>query len=118
MKDSTRPWRTALSAMAFGLLCASTAARAEADELCRYFELGDSLQPAVAGTAELQGDAETPGPDWTDLFLSDTTLRDEVGADGQPPANGIPDLVDLYQGRAAVFVSDEVSAGSRTDFSV
>src|SRR5437867_3782754 len=46
------------------------------------------------------------------------SLRDEVGANGQPPGNGVPDFIDLYQGRSAVFVADDVSAGTKFDFTI
>src|SRR3989454_1379481 len=94
------------------------AVQAANEPLSGYFELGDSLQPEIPGTAELQGSASFPGPDWADLFRPDGSLRDEVGANGQPPGNGVPDFIDLYQGQAAVFVADDVSAGTRIDFTV
>ena len=102
------------------LLCAffSGVVQAGNEPLSSYFELGDSLQPEVPGTGDLQGSAGLPGPDWADLFRPDGSLRDEVGANGQSPGNGVPDFIDLYQGQAAVFVADDVSAGTKIDFTV
>jgi hypothetical protein len=80
------------------------------------FELGDSVSPPVAGTADIAGAADLAGPDWSDLFNADGTPRDEIDENGQPPGNGVPDYVDLYGGRAAVFVADDVSNGGALDF--
>jgi hypothetical protein len=91
---------------------------AEDNSVTAKFELGDSLLPELPGSGDVLSVSGVAGPDWEELFNADRSLRDLVGADGQPPANGVPDFVDLYQGHAAVFVGDDVSAGTAVDLTV
>jgi hypothetical protein len=103
-----------------GCLCLlfAGAALAQSGTVADTFELGDSQQPEVPGTGDLTSLAELTGPDWQELFNADGTLKDVVDAGGNPVSNGIPDFVDLHQGRAALFVGDDVSAGSGTDLTI
>ncbi len=64
------------------------------------------------GTAEPARAAELLLPDWAAVFNADGSLKDEVDGAGAPGANGVPDYVDLYGGIDAVFLDDNLTAGS------
>jgi hypothetical protein len=82
------------------------------------FELGDGVDPAIPGIADLLG-SEQPGPDWADLFNYDRSLKDRVDEFGAPQPNGVPDFLDTYgpirTRRDAAFVFDEISVGQAVD---
>lgn len=82
------------------------------------FELGDGVDPAVPGIADILG-SEQPGPDWDDLFNADRTLRDQFDELGNPGGNGVPDFLDTYGAvrvrRDASFIFDDISGGSTLD---
>ena len=82
------------------------------------FELGDSQQPEVPGTGDILSVSNVAGPDWQELFNANGTLRDDVDAAGVPPGNGIPDFIDLHGGVDALFVGDDISGGTTTDFTI
>jgi hypothetical protein len=78
------------------------------------FELGDEVvQP---GSADILS-SDQAGPDWTDLFNADGTLKDEYPLDesGNPSGNGVPDYQELYGGEWAVFMTDDVSLGTNPE---
>ena len=102
-----------------GLSClAAGTASAQTGPIVDKFELGDAIEPPVAGTGDILSLSGVAGPDWEELFNADGSLRDGVDATGTPPGNGIPDFKDLYQGLDALFVGDDVSAGLFTDLTV
>jgi hypothetical protein len=76
------------------------------------FQLGGGVTPLVPGTAQILADPGHPGPDWSDLFNSDRTLRDEYPG---PSGNGVPDYVELYGGQWGVIMTDDVSLGVAMD---
>ena len=79
------------------------------------FQLGDGQQPAgFSGAAAIAPTAGQAGPDWADLFTASGGLRDDypLAPDGAPGGNGVPDAVDRFGGRWAVFVADDVSLGT------
>lgn len=79
------------------------------------FQLGDGQQPAgFAGAADIAATPGQAGPDWEDIFDSVGGLRDDypLDADGSAGGNGVPDAIDRFGGRWAVFVADDVSLGS------
>ena len=57
-------------------------------------------------------------PDWAAIFSSDGSLLDQVDANGDPGANGVPDYQDLYGGIDAIFIEDNISDSLATDMSV
>lgn len=75
------------------------------------FELGDEL--VRPGSGDILGDLQA-GPDWTDLFNEDRTLKDDYPLDesNNPMGNGVPDYQELYGGQWAVFIADDVSQGT------
>lgn len=82
------------------------------------FELGDGVDPAIPGIADILG-SEQPGPDWDDLFNADRTLKDEYDEFGAPGSNGVPDFLDTFGAvrlrRDASFIFDDISAGTAID---
>lgn len=82
------------------------------------FELGDGVDPAVPGIADILG-SEQPGPDWADLFNYDRSLKDRIDEFGTEQPNGVPDFLDFYgpvrSRRDAAFVFDDISAGQSVD---
>lgn len=65
-------------------------------------ELGDGTDPGI-GTADIQGSAAQPGPDWGDLF-DDTPTQPEIDA-----------AVASFGGVAGVFIADDRSQSSSVD---
>lgn len=82
------------------------------------FELGDGVDPAVPGIADILG-SEQPGPDWDDLFNADRTLRDQFDEQGNSGSNGVPDFLDTYGAvrvrRDVSFIFDDISGGAGVD---
>ena len=113
--ESERPrpaWRVALIAICLGIAVSGwPLAQTVSDD----FELGDSGAPPVSGSGDIHGFRNVAGPDWEELFNADGSHKDEVGPEGRPPSNGIPDFIDLYQGLDALFVGDDISVGTYTD---
>ena len=52
---------------------------------------------------------------WAKIFDANGALRDDLDNLGLPIPNGIPDAMDLYNGRNATFVRDDISAGLNID---
>lgn len=114
----SRPARSVSPALVLALVLAGSSP-ASADGGSVYsnglFQLGDGQQPAgFAGAADIAATPGQAGPDWEDIFDSVGGLRDDypLAADGSPGGNGVPDAIDRYGGRWAVFVADDVSLGS------
>lgn len=116
-RDTARPSLPVLPVVCAILAIASggAALRAENVSVLASFELGDSGSPPIAGTADILGAVDLAGPDWSDLFNADGTPRDDVDESGNAPGNGVPDVIELQNGRAALFIRDDVSLGEVTD---
>ena len=115
------------AALAVGLtFCLSGGAPLAAQTASVYqsglFELGDGIDPAVPGIADIVGLAGQPGPDWSDLFGADGGWKDVYDELGNAGSNGVPDFLDGYgalRGRSdAGFIGDSVSAGTGVDATV
>ena len=127
MQTGSKPTRLSTAvvvglALLAAIVC-SAYLRAESGSVhtSEMFELGDGVDPAVPGIADILGSAQ-PGPDWNDLFNADRTPKDEFDETGNPGSNGVPDFLDTwgaYRGRRDVsFVADDISAGTSDDSSV
>ena len=107
-----------LSVIAFLLLGPVVTAEAQTVHSDPLFELGDGVDPAVPGIADILG-SEQPGPDWDDLFNADRSLRDQLDEMGNVGANGVPDFLDSFGSvrgrRDASFILDDISGGSTVD---
>ncbi len=92
---------------------------AEDPPVTESFELGDGVDPTTPGTADVLGSTVQNGPDWDDLFDADRQLRGVLDEFGNAGSNGVPDILDAYgvmrTRRDAVFVLDDISAGSAVD---
>ena len=84
------------------------------------FELGDGVEPAVPGVGDILGSLQA-GPDWDDIFTAEGSLKDVYDELGNPGGNGVPDFLDTWGAfrarRDAVFIQDDISAGSLIDAS-
>jgi hypothetical protein len=82
-------------------------------------EIGDGMDPAVPGAADIQGSSVQMGPDWGDLFDADRRMQDVYDELGNAGSNGVPDFLDTFGAlrlrRDAVFLLDDISAGTSVD---
>jgi hypothetical protein len=114
-------WASVLTSIAIVSAIVLGTLRADNPVTNEQFELGDGIEPAVPGVADVMGSVQQ-GPDWDDLFTADRSLRDEFDEFGIPGSNGVPDFLDTWGNfrarRDAVFVLDDLSAGTTPDASV
>jgi hypothetical protein len=100
-------------------LAVGFAAWAQAPAVRDTFEIGDELDPMVAGSGDVLGDQLQNGPDWDDLFAADRSFRDQFDEFGNAGSNGVPDFLDTFGTlklrRDGLFVIDAISAGSGVD---
>lgn len=95
-------------------LLASTHAVAESHNIytADLFELGDGVDPATPGDADIMGTTQ-PGPDWDDLFNADRSLKDAINEFGAPGSNGVPDFLDTWGSirarRDVAFIFDTIA---------
>jgi hypothetical protein len=114
-------WASVLTSIAIVSAIVLGTLRADNPVTNDQFELGDGIEPAVPGVADVMGSVQQ-GPDWDDLFTADRSPRDEFDEFGNPGSNGVPDFLDTWgyfrARRDAVFVLDDLSAGTSPDASV
>ena len=71
----------------------------------------------LLGAATAQAAPGLVPPVWQDIFGADGSVLDVRGASGSLGANGVPDHADLYGGRHAEFITENLSGGLATDMS-